>query len=53
MAGHLVAGAELDERRHHAFAGAGDGHRTARREGAARREVAGVRWLAADDRTLP
>ena len=53
VAGHLVAVGKGDQRRHHAFAGAGDGDRAARREGAAGGQVAGIGRLAAHDGPLP
>ena len=53
VAGHLVARLDLDERRDHALADAGDDRRAAGREGAAGWQVARIGRLAADDRALP
>ena len=53
VAGHLVATVELDQRRHHSLAGAGDGHRAARCEGTTWRQVARIGRLTTDHRALP
>ncbi len=52
VTGHLVAVGKSDQRRHQALARAGDGDRTAGCEGTAGGQVAGVRWLAADHRSM-